>query len=271
MKKASPLDQPRNQTKRLQLSTTTNATSSKAGSIRRELVLRLQVRLSSRLSNVVAVISERRKCIPKTFHESLKEREWKKCRDADSTGRRKSIARQSSRESSDSQRDNLGTSAMWKEIGRTELLEDVSPDVLTPWLVSFCADIMLVRDSDAGQYKSLPENERRVAIYHVPHVGLECHSVDNFVPVGYAIIDLVSLLPLGNRDDIEDDEYWGLVSSTGMGCAKHLQPFQHMSIADGDGLAVGNLGMTNQHNQNSKTAPRRSHRRRRGGSISQKV
>ena len=212
--------------------------SASSATVRREIVLRLQIRLSSRLSNVVAVVSERRACVARQYAESLRRREWKKCVDmyektagvSESTPPNKGGPRRST--------DTKGANEIWKETGRTELLEDVLPNQQTAWLIGFCADIVLVRDDMTGQYMSLPENERRVAIYHVPHVGLDCHNVDNFVPVGYAIIDLLSLLPLLSKDDVENDEYWGIATPTlGMSRSESLQPFQHMSIYEG--LEIG--------------------------------
>lgn len=209
----------------------------------REIVLRLNIRLSSRLSNVIAVIGERRDCIPHSHHESLTKREWKKCKDKSNANVKNVL----SNGEEDGETSNFD--AVWREIGRTEVIDDVEPGVLTSWLISFNCEIQVSYD-EAWNYARVPSNERRIAIYHVPQISQDCHSVDNFVPVGYAIIDLASLLPT-DLEEVKNDEDWGIASDHQSHSSK-LKPFQHLTI-DGESSELHGSNESSSSGRRAKT------------------
>ena len=176
------------------------------------IVLSLSMTISTTLHRVVAIMSEKTSTMHPRRLQSLRNRAWGKSLDQNHQGKFQIP--------NDAQVKKEG---IWTEVGRTEIVEEVIGGETTPFLFSMCTTL----DRSVIRRNRTSKNERHIAVYHIPSERLDCHPVDEFVPLGYEIVDIGTMM-FGSLDNTTRSKD-AVAYDVGQ-CVKILQPFQHLSI-----------------------------------------
>ena len=176
------------------------------------IVLSLSMTISTTLHRVVAIMSEKTSTMHPKRLQSLGNRAWGKSLDQNHQGKFQIP--------NDTQVKKEG---IWTEVGRTEIVEEVIGGETTPFLFSMCTTL----DRSVIRRNRTSKNERHIAVYHIPSERLDCHPVDEFVPLGYEIVDIGTMM-FGSLDNTTRSKD-AVAYDVGQ-CVKILQPFQHLSI-----------------------------------------